>query len=127
MCVEDGESSSRAASRVGAEDDFGRTNRFKNILHLPLASRMGGRPAFPAANHRGKVWKPSQGYHVDAPREILDDGTVRIQLKKPWSDGTTSVELEPLAFLARLAALVPARPHRVESEESYCTSSRQAA
>ena len=33
---------------------------------------------------------------------------MRIQLKKPWSDGTTSVDLPPLAFIARLAALVPA-------------------
>jgi hypothetical protein len=40
--------------------------------------------------------------------KILDDGNMRIQLKKPWSDGTTSVDLPPLAFIARLAALVPA-------------------
>ena len=40
--------------------------------------------------------------------KILDDDNVRIQLKKPRSDGTTSVDLEPLSFIARLAALVPA-------------------
>jgi hypothetical protein len=39
--------------------------------------------------------------------KILDDGDVRLDFKKPWSDGTTSVELEPLALIARLAALVP--------------------
>jgi len=39
--------------------------------------------------------------------KILDDGNVRLEFKRPWSDGTASVELEPLAFIARLAALVP--------------------
>ena len=38
---------------------------------------------------------------------ILPDGGVRLDFKKPWSDGTSSVELEPLALIARLAALVP--------------------
>ena len=38
---------------------------------------------------------------------ILPDGAVRLDFKKPWSDGTTSVELAPLALIARLAALVP--------------------
>jgi hypothetical protein len=38
---------------------------------------------------------------------ILDDGDVSLQFKKPWSDGTASVELAPLALIARLAALVP--------------------
>jgi hypothetical protein len=33
--------------------------------------------------------------------------TRRLDFKKPWSDGTTSVDLEPLALIARLAALVP--------------------
>ena len=31
---------------------------------------------------------------------------MRYQLKTPYRDGTTHVELEPLDFLARLAALV---------------------
>jgi hypothetical protein len=38
---------------------------------------------------------------------ILPDGHVRLAFKKPWSDGTAAVELAPLAFIARLAALVP--------------------
>jgi hypothetical protein len=38
---------------------------------------------------------------------ILPDGAVRLEFKRAWSDGTTSVELEPLALIARLAALVP--------------------
>ena len=39
--------------------------------------------------------------------KILDDETVRLDFKKPWSDGTACVDLAPLAFIARLAALVP--------------------
>ena len=38
---------------------------------------------------------------------ILDDGNVRLQFKRPWSDGTSSIDLAPLALLARLAALIP--------------------
>lgn len=38
-------------------------------------------------------------------------GTVILQLKKPWQDRTTHVELTPSAFLARLASLVP-RPKK---------------
>jgi len=34
-------------------------------------------------------------------------GQVRYTLEKPWRDGTTHVVLEPLDFIARLAALVP--------------------
>ena len=38
---------------------------------------------------------------------IIDADHVRLDFKKPWSDGTTSVEIAPLALIARLAALVP--------------------
>jgi hypothetical protein len=44
---------------------------------------------------------------------ILDDGVVRLEFKKPWSDGTSSIELQPLALIARLAALVPAPKRHV--------------
>jgi hypothetical protein len=36
------------------------------------------------------------------------DGLVRITLKKPFSDGTVAVDLDPLSLLSRLAASVPA-------------------
>ena len=39
---------------------------------------------------------------------LTGQGNVRIQLKTPYQDGTTHVVLEPLDFIARLAALVPA-------------------
>jgi hypothetical protein len=35
------------------------------------------------------------------------DGLVRITLKKPFSDGTIAVDLDPLSLLSRLAASVP--------------------
>lgn len=41
---------------------------------------------------------------------MLDDGKVRIVLKKPWGDGTAAVDLDALAFIGRLAALVPSLP-----------------
>jgi hypothetical protein len=70
-----------AATRVAANDKQGRVALCKYILRPPLA------------NDRLK---------------ILDDKVVRLEFKKPWSDGTSSVELAPLALIARLAALVPA-------------------
>ena len=69
-----------AATKVAANDKQGRVSLCKYILRPPLA------------NDRLK---------------ILDDGNVKLEFKKPWSDGTTSVELHPLALIARLAALVP--------------------
>jgi hypothetical protein len=69
-----------AATKVAANDQQGRLTLCKYILRPPLA------------NDRLK---------------ILDDGNVRLEFKKPWSDGTAAVDLEPLAFIARLAALVP--------------------
>jgi hypothetical protein len=37
----------------------------------------------------------------------LGDGRVRIHLKRPFSDGTFAVDMDELAMLARLAAMVP--------------------
>lgn len=70
----------QAATRVAANDKPGRERLCRYILRPPLA------------NDR---------------LNILDDGSVRLEFKRPWSDGTSSVELEPLALIARLAALVP--------------------
>ena len=41
----------------------------------------------------------------------MEDGWVQLRLKRPWSDGTTHILLDPLDFLSKLAALVP--PPRV--------------
>jgi Putative transposase len=37
----------------------------------------------------------------------LADGRVRVELKRPWSDGTTHLLFEPLELLEKLAALTP--------------------
>jgi len=37
----------------------------------------------------------------------LRDGTVLYRFKRPWKDGTHAVRLTPLAFVERLAALIP--------------------
>ena len=68
------------ATRVAANDKQGRVALCKYILRPPLA------------NDRLK---------------ILDDGAVRLEFKRPWSDGTSSIDLAPLALIARLAAIVP--------------------
>jgi len=38
---------------------------------------------------------------------VNDAGRVTYQLRKPWNDGTHTLEFDPLVFLDRLAALVP--------------------
>jgi hypothetical protein len=38
---------------------------------------------------------------------VRADGRVRLDLKRPWADGTTAVVLSPQDFLARLCAAVP--------------------
>jgi hypothetical protein len=46
--------------------------------------------------------------------KILDDGDVHLSFKRPWSDGTSSVQMPPLALIARLSAPVPPpRKHTV--------------
>ena len=38
---------------------------------------------------------------------LLADGSVTVEFKRPWSDGTRSIGLAPKALLSRIAALVP--------------------
>ena len=69
-----------AATRAGAEDERGREALIKYILRPPLASE----------------------HLLPGP-----DGLVRITLKRPFSDGTFAIDLDPLSLLCRLAATVP--------------------
>lgn len=39
--------------------------------------------------------------------ELLDEGLVRLSLKRPWRDGTVAVDIDPLSLLVRLCATVP--------------------
>jgi hypothetical protein len=80
LCAQDHAFNLHAATKVAANDKQGRLTLCRYILRPPLA------------NDRLK---------------IVDDSHVRLDFKKPWSDGTTSVDLHPLALIARLAALVP--------------------
>ena len=90
LCARDGGFDLHAARHVAANDKHNRESLCRYILRPPFA------------NDR---------------LEILDSGNVKLGFKRPWSDGTTSVELAPLAFIARLAALIPApKRHTVR----YC-------
>jgi hypothetical protein len=70
-----------AATRAGADDDKGREALLKYILRPPLASE----------------------HLLPGP-----DGLVRITLKRPFSDGTVAIDLDPLSLLCRLATTIPA-------------------
>jgi hypothetical protein len=50
---------------------------------------VGSWPAWPTANHRRCAVRgvSGQGFHIDDRRKILDDGNVRLEFKRPWSDG----------------------------------------
>jgi hypothetical protein len=87
LCIEDGGFSLHAHTRAGAEDDVGRTNLLRYVLRPPIAAE-----------------------HVT----FTEDGLVSIQLKKPFRDGTVSVEMDPLSLVSRLAAAVhPPRFHSI--------------
>jgi hypothetical protein len=45
---------------------------------------------------------------------LREDGHVALTLPRPWSDGTTTLTFEPLAFIGRLVPLIPApRSHQI--------------
>jgi hypothetical protein len=69
-----------AATRAGALDAAGREALCKYVLRPAVAQE-----------------RITQG----------PDGLVRIVLKKPFSDGTVAVDMDPLSLLCRLAASVP--------------------
>jgi len=69
-----------AATRAGARDERGREALLKYVLRPPIA----------------------QERLTPGP-----EGLVRIALKKPFSDGTYAVDLDPLSLLTRLCASVP--------------------
>src|SRR5262249_57346846 len=76
-----------AATHAGAHDPRGREALVKYILRPPIADE-----------------------HV----RLLPDDLVRIQLKRPFRDGTWAIDLDPLSLLSRLAAAVPPpRQHTV--------------
>jgi len=81
LCVSDEGFNLHAATTAGAQDTRGREALLRYILRPPVA----------------------QERVVQGP-----DGLVRIALKKPFSDGTVAIDLDPLSLLLRLCAAVPA-------------------
>ena len=76
-----------AATHAGAHDPRGRDTLVKYILRPPIAEER---------------------------LRLLPDDLVRIQLKRPFRDGTYAVDLDPLSLLSRLAASIPPpRQHSV--------------
>ena len=46
---------------------------------------------------------------ADDRLHLTGTGDVALEFRRPWSDGTTHLVFAPVAFLARLAVLYPAR------------------
>jgi hypothetical protein len=69
-----------AATRAGADDARGREALCKYILRPPLSQER---------------------------LHLLPDGLVRIELRKPYRDGTYAVDMDPLSLLCRLATSIP--------------------
>jgi len=80
-----------AAVTVGGFNVYaGRAIDGRDRQQLERQLRYLGRP--PLAQHR---------------LEQLPDGRVRYRMKRPWKDGTTCLDFDPLDFISRRCALVP--------------------
>lgn len=76
-----------AATHAAESDEHGREALLRYVLRPPVAHKR----------------------ITEAP-----EGLVRIELKRPFSDGTFAIDMDPLSLLSRLAAAVPPpRPHTV--------------
>jgi hypothetical protein len=82
LVVQDHGFNLHAKTRAGALDEPARARLLRYVLRPPLA--------------RERL-------------ERLPDHRVRLQLKRPWSDGTYALEMDALALLSRLAASAAAR------------------
>jgi hypothetical protein len=80
LSVAEGGFSLHAATTASADDAAGREALCKYVLRPPLAQER---------------------------LRLLDNGLVRIELKRPFSDGTSAIDMDPLSLLCRLAAAVP--------------------
>jgi hypothetical protein len=97
-CVEEMGFTLHANTCAGALDERGREALFEYVLRPPIATE-----------------NVQQG----------PDGLVRIALKRPFSDGTTAVDMDPLSLLFRLAAAVPPpRIHTVRYAGVLASASR---
>ena len=86
LCVAEQGFSLHAATHVGAHDDRARARLVRYVLRPALASER---------------------------LSLLPNELVRLDLKKPFADGTVAIEMDPLSLLWRLCASVPPpRRHR---------------
>jgi hypothetical protein len=86
-CVEEQGFTLHANTCAGSDDERGREALLQYVLRPPIAN----------------------DNVQDGP-----DGLVRIVLKRPFADGTTAIDMDPLSLLCRLVTLVPApRLHTV--------------
>jgi hypothetical protein len=81
LCATDSGFTLHAATLARREDRRGQEALLRYVLRPPLAQ---------------------------ARLQTLDNGLCRILLKRVFSDGTYAIDLDPLSFLCRLAAAVPA-------------------
>ena len=88
-----------AATTARADDDAGREALCKYILRPPIA--------------RENI-------------QLVADDLVRLQLKRPFSDGTFALDLDPLSLLVRLATTVPTIPSNYPWSESSRASQDRA-
>jgi hypothetical protein len=58
--------------------------------------------------------------------DLTTQGQVRYRLKSPYRDGTMHIVLEPLDFIARLAALVPPPRVHLTRYHGICAALRAA-
>ena len=80
LCASDSGFTLHAATTVRRDDLQGKEALARYLLRPPLA--------------QGRV-------------KLLEDGMVRIVLKRPFGDGSTAIDLDPLSLLCRLATSVP--------------------
>ncbi len=58
--------------------------------------------------------------------QLLSGDRVALTLRRPWQDGTTQLIFDPLDFIARVAALIPApRTHLVRYHGVFAPASRR--
>jgi hypothetical protein len=98
LCAHDEGFNLHAATTAGGADARGREALLKYILRPPIA----------------------QERVVPGP-----DNLVRIALKKPFSDGTVAIDMDPLSLLLRLCSSVPApRVHTVRYAGCLASASK---
>lgn len=96
--------------------DSAKATRAMNADKAGLVARVDGVSIHAATciNGRDRKRLERMCHYVTRPAlaqdrlHILDDGRVRYDMKRVWADGTEAIVLDPLDFIARLCALVPA-------------------